>query len=180
MPNPWQDFENISALVISAEGEAISIAPQSSGRLELVSKIDHQRLRKAIFCREGDYHGAGPHLFPGVQTSVRALSGSLVAYDRGLFLLYMAEKQERKYSPSLSESPMREYEIRVLSAGHATLIIEQMNLNDCAAIRSARKISDGREFEVWRGTDRIYPPTKNDASIGSETERQSNGEESGS
>jgi len=108
----------------------------------LVSKIDHQRLRKAIFCREGDYHGAGPHLFPGVQTSVRALSGSLVAYDRGLFLLYMAEKQERKYSPSLSESPMREYEIRVLSAEHATLIIEQMNLNDCAAIRSARKMSD--------------------------------------
>ena len=53
---------------------------------------------------------------------------------------------------------MREYEIRVLSNGHASTIIEQINLDDAAALRSARNFAGGRDFEVWRGNDRIHPP----------------------
>ena len=55
---------------------------------------------------------------------------------------------------------MREYEIRVLSSGHATLIIEQTHLSDHAAIRSARKFAGDRPFEVWRGVDCIYASAK--------------------
>ena len=55
---------------------------------------------------------------------------------------------------------MREYEIRVLSSGHATLIIEQTHINDQAAVRSARKFAGNRPFEVWRGVDCIYSPAK--------------------
>lgn len=55
---------------------------------------------------------------------------------------------------------MREYEIRVLSSGHATMIIEEIHLNDHAAVRSARKFAGDRPFEVWRGIDCIYAPTK--------------------
>ena len=51
---------------------------------------------------------------------------------------------------------MREYEIRVLSSGHATMIIEQTHLSDHAAIRAARKFAGDRSFEVWRGIDCIY------------------------
>lgn len=55
---------------------------------------------------------------------------------------------------------MREYEIRVLSSGHATLIIEQTHLSDHAAVRTARKFAGDRHFEVWRGLDCIYAPDK--------------------
>ena len=55
---------------------------------------------------------------------------------------------------------MGEYEIRVLSSGHATLIIEQTHLSDHAAVRSARKFAGDRPFEVWRGIDCIYAPPK--------------------
>jgi len=55
---------------------------------------------------------------------------------------------------------MREYEIRVLSSGHTTMIIEQTHLSDHAAVRSARKFAGDRPFEVWQGTDCIYAPSK--------------------
>ena len=55
---------------------------------------------------------------------------------------------------------MREYEIRVLSSGHATLIIEQTHLSDHAAVRAARKFAGDRPFEVWRGVDCIFAPAK--------------------
>jgi len=51
---------------------------------------------------------------------------------------------------------MREYEIRVLSGGHPTLIIEEVHLSDHSAVRSARKFAGERPFEVWRGIDCIY------------------------
>jgi len=58
----------------------------------------------------------------------------------------------------IEEGAMREYEIRVLSSGHATMIIEESHLSDHAAVRSARKYAADRPFEVWRGNDCIYSP----------------------
>jgi hypothetical protein len=52
---------------------------------------------------------------------------------------------------------MGEYEIRVLNSnGTCSAIIEQIQLNDHAAIRSAQKMARGQPFEVWRGLDCIY------------------------
>ena len=51
---------------------------------------------------------------------------------------------------------MREYEIRVLSGGHTVDVIEQVQISDHAAIRSAKKFAGTRRFEVWRGRDCIY------------------------
>ena len=52
---------------------------------------------------------------------------------------------------------MGEYEIRVLNSnGTCSAIIEQIQLNDHAAIRSAQKMARGQKFEVWRGLDCIY------------------------
>jgi len=51
---------------------------------------------------------------------------------------------------------MREYEIRVLSGKHPTLIVEEIHLSDHAAVRSARKFAGDRPFEVWRGIDCIF------------------------
>jgi hypothetical protein len=51
---------------------------------------------------------------------------------------------------------MHEYEIRVLSAGHTVIIIEETYLSDHAAVRSGRKFAGERCFEVWRGLDCIY------------------------
>ena len=55
---------------------------------------------------------------------------------------------------------MHEYEIRVLSSGHAIVIIEEMHLCDHAAVRSGRNLAGDRPFEVWRGLDCIYGPPK--------------------
>ncbi len=52
---------------------------------------------------------------------------------------------------------MHEYEIRILS-GRSETIIEVMHLSDNAAIRAARKLADGKPFEVWRDLDCIYSP----------------------
>lgn len=53
---------------------------------------------------------------------------------------------------------MQEYEIRVLNAnGQTALIAAEVQLNDRAAVRSAKKIANGRKCEVWRGMDCIYP-----------------------
>jgi hypothetical protein len=52
---------------------------------------------------------------------------------------------------------MHEYEIRIFrSPGSAAIISAEIQLNDNAAIRSARKLAEGRTFEVWRGMNCIY------------------------
>jgi hypothetical protein len=55
---------------------------------------------------------------------------------------------------------VREYEIRVLSSRHTTMIIEESHLSDHVAVRAARKFAGDRHFEVWRGTDCIHAPKK--------------------
>jgi hypothetical protein len=51
---------------------------------------------------------------------------------------------------------VREYEIRILSSqGAPSLIIAQMHLSDEAAIQSARRMSLGAQFEVWRDMECI-------------------------
>ena len=55
---------------------------------------------------------------------------------------------------------MHEYEIRVVSSGHAIVVIEEMHISDHAAVRSAKKLAGDRPFEVWRGLDCIYEPPK--------------------
>ncbi len=52
---------------------------------------------------------------------------------------------------------MHEYEVRICNAGGQTAIIAaEVQLNDHAAVRSARKLAQGRKFEVWRGLDCVY------------------------
>jgi hypothetical protein len=52
---------------------------------------------------------------------------------------------------------MHEYEIRILKAGgECSAIVEEIQLSDHAAIRSAQKMARGNPFEVWRGLDCIY------------------------
>jgi hypothetical protein len=52
---------------------------------------------------------------------------------------------------------MREYEIRVLGpTGSTSLITLEMHLTDNSAIRSGRKMANGAEFEIWRGTQKLY------------------------
>jgi hypothetical protein len=51
---------------------------------------------------------------------------------------------------------VREYEIRILSAGHTVVLIEEVYLSDHAAIRSGKKFAADRPFEVWRDLDCIY------------------------
>jgi hypothetical protein len=52
---------------------------------------------------------------------------------------------------------MHEYEIRILQAdARPAIIMSEIQLNDAAAIRSARKAAMGRAFEIWRGLDRIH------------------------
>lgn len=55
---------------------------------------------------------------------------------------------------------MHEYEVRVLSSGHAIFIIEEIHLSDHAAMRSAKNLAGEKAFEVWRGLDCIYAPNK--------------------
>ena len=51
---------------------------------------------------------------------------------------------------------MHEYEIRILGSRPADTVLEVVHLNDHAAVRAARKLAEGRNFEVWRGFDCIY------------------------
>ncbi len=55
---------------------------------------------------------------------------------------------------------MHEYQIRVLSSGHPIVIIEAMHLSDHDAVRAAKNVAGDRPFEVWRGLDCIYAPSK--------------------
>ncbi|HEY8255208.1 MAG TPA: hypothetical protein VIG39_11230 [Rhizomicrobium sp.] len=53
---------------------------------------------------------------------------------------------------------MHQYEIRILrNDGSTAIIAADLQLDDDAAIRSARRIARGRRFEVWRGMDCIQP-----------------------
>jgi hypothetical protein len=53
---------------------------------------------------------------------------------------------------------MHEYEIRVLQAsGGPALITAEIHLNNKSAIRSGQKLANGQNFEVWRGSERLYP-----------------------
>ena len=49
---------------------------------------------------------------------------------------------------------MQEYEIRILrNDGSPSIIMAGNHLSDEAAIRAARTISHGHQFEVWRGME---------------------------
>jgi hypothetical protein len=51
---------------------------------------------------------------------------------------------------------MHEYEIRILQAnGLPAILTSEIQFSDFAAIRSARKMADGRLFEVWKGLECI-------------------------
>ena len=50
---------------------------------------------------------------------------------------------------------MHEYEIRILQASGSAIITCEIQLSDVAAIRSARKMARGRQFEVWKGLECI-------------------------
>ncbi|HYS47115.1 MAG TPA: hypothetical protein VEM35_11785 [Rhizomicrobium sp.] len=53
---------------------------------------------------------------------------------------------------------MHDYEIRILQfKDSATIITAEIHLTDASALRSARKLAEGRKFEVWRGSERLYP-----------------------
>jgi hypothetical protein len=52
---------------------------------------------------------------------------------------------------------MQIYEIRVLDDdGKTMMIASEVELNDSAAIRSAKEISGKNKFEVWRGMHCVY------------------------
>jgi len=52
---------------------------------------------------------------------------------------------------------MHEYEIRIAQAtGSPSIISEEIQLCDKAAINSARKMAGGKPFEVWRGSEMIW------------------------
>ena len=51
---------------------------------------------------------------------------------------------------------MHEYEVRIFQVGSPVIISAEIQLNDNAAIRSARKHAKGRKFEVWRGLTCIF------------------------
>jgi hypothetical protein len=51
---------------------------------------------------------------------------------------------------------MGEYEIRILQNQNSSSIISvETHLSEESAIRSARRMARGREFEVWRGIECI-------------------------
>jgi len=52
---------------------------------------------------------------------------------------------------------MHDYEIRILNPDGSTAIITaEIHLTEASAIRSARALADGLQFEVWRGMDCIH------------------------
>jgi hypothetical protein len=53
---------------------------------------------------------------------------------------------------------MADYEIRILRTdGTLALVVNQFQESDIAAFRVARSVARSRRFEVWRGSERIYP-----------------------
>jgi len=53
---------------------------------------------------------------------------------------------------------MQVYEIRLLKDDRysAKFVVEEMHLNDHAAVRAAGKLAKGSPFEVWRDLDCVY------------------------
>ena len=52
---------------------------------------------------------------------------------------------------------MHDYEIRILNPdGSAAIITAEIHLIEASAIRSARALAGGLQFEVWRGIYCIY------------------------
>jgi len=55
---------------------------------------------------------------------------------------------------------MHEYEYIILGQdGRPVLLVAQTHFNDATAVKSANSFADGREFEVWRDLDCVYPVT---------------------
>jgi len=51
---------------------------------------------------------------------------------------------------------MRDYEIRILQeTGAMSIIYTETHLSDAGAIKSARRMAHGRQFEVWWGMECI-------------------------
>jgi hypothetical protein len=56
---------------------------------------------------------------------------------------------------------MQEYEVRILRVpGSPALITSEIQMSDGAAIRHARKLAEGKPFEVWRGLECIVQSDK--------------------
>jgi hypothetical protein len=56
---------------------------------------------------------------------------------------------------------VQEYEIRILRAlGSPALITSEIQMSDGAAIRYARKLAEGKPFEVWKGLECIVQADK--------------------
>jgi hypothetical protein len=56
-----------------------------------------------------------------------------------------------------SEGSMQDYEILILNQDHhPSAMVEMMEASDASAIRSAMRIANGRDIEVWRDLDCVY------------------------
>jgi len=52
---------------------------------------------------------------------------------------------------------MHDYEILILNQDHdPSALVEMMEASDASAIRSAMRIANGRDIEVWRDLDCVY------------------------
>lgn len=52
---------------------------------------------------------------------------------------------------------MGEYGIRILREdGAAGIIIPEIQLNDAAALRSAKRVAAGKHYEVWKGIECLF------------------------
>jgi len=52
---------------------------------------------------------------------------------------------------------MHDYEILILDEAHRpSAMVEMMEASDVSAIRSAMRIANGRDIEVWRDLDCIF------------------------
>ena len=56
---------------------------------------------------------------------------------------------------------MNVYEVRILgeTSGKGGIVLQAQYLSDVAAVRAAKKLADGRPFEVWRGIQCVYAAT---------------------
>ncbi len=61
---------------------------------------------------------------------------------------------------------MHEYQFRILRYDLTTsLMTEEVHLSNNAAFRAARKLANGRPFEVWRGMDCIFGPARDRVAV---------------
>jgi hypothetical protein len=58
---------------------------------------------------------------------------------------------------SASEGSMPDYEILILNHDHhPSALVEMVEASDASAIRTAQRIANGRDIEVWRDLDCVY------------------------